>query len=314
VKVRLFHGRGGTVGRGGGRANRAIMSQPAGSFTGSIRFTEQGEVISFRYSMPPIAHRHMEQIVSAALLASSDKTAQGEVRAAFRGALDEMAKHSLGVYRDLVHDDADFWSFYTQATPIKYISRLPIASRPASRSKKLSGLDSLRAIPWVFAWVQSRYVLPGWYGLGSAVEAFAGQDPQKRALLQEMYREWLFFRMVINNAQLELLRAHLPTAAWYAARVEPPELGSRIHGRIAEEHALSRDWVLRITGHADLLEHAPVVRRTVELRNPALEPLSKLQVALLDLLDRKGDADAAAWQEAMLLSITGIAAAMQSTG
>ena len=317
VKVRFFHGRGGTVGRGGGRANRAILSQPAGSFNGQIRFTEQGEVISFRYGVAPLAHRHMEQIVSAALLASSTTTAQPQVREEWRALMEDMGERSLAVYRALVHEEAEFWSFYTQATPIKYISRLPIASRPASRGHQLSGVEALRAIPWVFAWVQSRYVVPGWYGLGSALRAVAENAPDKVALLTRMYRDWLFFRMVINNAQLELLRAHLPTAAWYARRVRPSELGTRMHAQLAEEHRLSCEWILRITEQEDLLEHAPVVRRTVELRNPALRPLSKLQIAVLDLLDRQeeqGDKPDPAWQEAMLLSIIGIAAGMQSTG
>ena len=228
-----------------------------------------------------------------------------------------MAASSLETYRGLVHDDPDFWTFYRQATPIQYISRLPIASRPASRSRQPAGLDALRAIPWVFAWVQSRYVIPGWYGLGTALKAYAESAPERLATLTAMYRDWLFFRMVINNAQLELLRAHLPTAALYAERVRPPELGMRIHGRIAEEHRLTREWVLRMTEQQDLLEHAPVVRRTVELRNPLLAPLSALQVALLDRLDAhdaQPDGSEAGWQEAMLLSITGIAAAMQSTG
>ncbi|HEV7800958.1 MAG TPA: phosphoenolpyruvate carboxylase [Burkholderiales bacterium] len=317
VSVRFFHGRGGTVGRGGGRANRAILSQPPGSFDGRIRFTEQGEVISFRYGVPPLGHRHMEQIVSAALVASSDQPPAPEVRAEWLKTMEHMAVRSLQVYRALVHDDPDFWAFYSQATPIKYISRLPIASRPASRSRKLSSVEALRAIPWVFAWVQSRYVVPGWYGLGSALEAFAGNDPEKVELLIAMYRDWLFFRMVVNNAQLELLRADLSTAAWYAARVQPAALGARIHGQLAQEHALAREWILRITEQTDLLGHAPVVRRTVELRNPALRPLSKIQVALLERLEQEsaknGQPDPA-WQEAMLLSITGIAAAMQSTG
>jgi phosphoenolpyruvate carboxylase len=317
VRVRFFHGRGGTVGRGGGRANRAILSQPPRSFDGSIRFTEQGEVISFRYSLLPLGHRHMEQIVNAALLASSDRTAQAPPSEKWVGALQEMATRSLDVYRALVHDDPQFPEFYGQATPIQHISRLPIASRPASRGRQPAGLESLRAIPWVFAWVQSRYVVPGWYGLGSALKAYAEDDPEALATLSTMYREWLFFRMVINNAQLELLRAHLPTAAWYAKRVRPADLGRRIHARLEEEHALSRDWILRITDQSDLLGHAPVVRRTVELRNPTLTPLSKLQVALLDKLESESDQDGAvdaSWQDAMLLSITGIAAAMQSTG
>ncbi len=319
VALRLFHGRGGTVGRGGGRASRAILSQPPGSFGGRIRFTEQGEVISFRYSLPPIAHRHLEQIVSATLLASADKTAQRPVRPAWRSAMGQLAEHSRHVYRALVHDDPDFWAFYTQATPIAHISRLPIASRPVSRSgRRLAGLESLRAIPWVFAWVQSRYVLPGWYGVGSALQWFAEQEPDHLTLLRQMYREWLFFRMVLNNAQLELLRAHLPTAAWYASRVRPEELGSRLHEQIAQEHRLTSEWILRVTEQEQLLDHAPVVRRTVELRNPALMPLSKLQVALLEMSDRDGAEDegeqGAAWRDAILLSITGIAAAMQSTG
>jgi phosphoenolpyruvate carboxylase len=317
VRVRFFHGRGGTVGRGGGRANRAILSQPAGSFDGEIRFTEQGEVISFRYSLLPLGHRHMEQIVNAALLASSERTKQGPPPKAWITALEAMAGRSLEVYRALVHEDPDFPSFYAQATPIQHISRLPIASRPTSRTGQASGLDALRAIPWVFAWVQSRYVVPGWYGLGSALKAHAERGPEALDTLATMYRDWLFFRMVINNAQLELLRADLGTAAWYARRVRPAQLGQRIHGRLTEEHALSREWVLRITGQDDLLAHAPVVRRTVELRNPALAPLSKLQVALLDKLDSEaagGGEVGANWQEAMLLSITGIAAAMQSTG
>lgn len=317
VDVRFFHGRGGTVGRGGGRANRAIMSQPPGSFEGRIRFTEQGEVISFRYGVPPLGHRHMEQIVSAALLASSARTAPPPVKREWRAAVQSMAERSLGVYRALVHEDPEFWPFYAQATPIQYISRLPIASRPASRARQLSSLEALRAIPWVFAWVQSRYGVPGWYGLGSGLAAFAASAPGNGELLRRMYRDWLFFRMLVNNAQLELLRADLPTAKWYAARVRPPELGARMHERIAAEHALTRAWILRITGHEDLLEHAPVVRHTVKLRNPALVPLSKIQVALLDLLEREETLDPeakAAWQQAMLLSITGIAAAMQSTG
>jgi phosphoenolpyruvate carboxylase len=316
VTVRFFHGRGGTVGRGGGRANRAILSQPPGSFDGRIRFTEQGEVISFRYGVPPLGHRHMEQIISAALLAASDSGAQQDVRPEWLAAMEHMAARSLEVYRALVHDDPEFWDFYAQATPIKHISRLPIASRPASRSRKLSSVEALRAIPWVFAWVQSRYVVPGWYGLGSALKAFS-ESAEGIDLLAAMYRDWLFFRMVINNAQLELLRADIDTAAWYAARVEPAELGHRMHEQLAAEHRLSREWVLRITDQDDLLGHAPVVRRTVALRNPALRPLSKLQVALLERLEEAsgGDVEAnPAWQEAMLLSITGIAAAMQSTG
>ena len=318
VSLRLFHGRGGTVGRGGGRANRAILSQPPGSFDGKIRFTEQGEVISFRYSLLPIAHRHLEQIVSASLVAAAGQAPNRLERAAWREAMQALACRSEQVYRDLTQSGPDFWSFYTQATPIAHISQLPIASRPVFRpGRTLVGLDDLRAIPWVFAWVQSRYVLPGWYGLGSALEWYAGQDTSHLARLQEMYRRWPFFKTVLDAAQLELIRAHLPTAAYYAARVEPRELGRKLHRQIEEEYDRTLGWVLRVIDKDRVLAHATVVRSTVELRNPAVTPLSKLQVALMDLWSNELEGDEAKqaeWREAILLSIAGIAAAMQSTG
>jgi len=322
VTLRFFHGRGGTVGRGGGRASQAILSQPPGSFSGRIRFTEQGEVISFRYSLPPIAHRHLEQIANAVLLAAGAQAGGRTEPRRWREAMRQMADQSRKTYRYLVYEDPEFWGFYSQATPIPHISRLPIASRPVSRpGGSISGVENLRAIPWVFAWVQSRYVLPGWYGLGGALEWFAGEAEGNLALLQEMYRDWAFFRTVLSNAQLELLRAHLPTAAWYAARVEPRAEGERLHGLIEEEYHRTREWVLRVTGEQELMERAPVIRETVALRNPVTAPLSRLQVYLLDAWDAQNVEEAPpeegrsnAWRDAILLSIIGIAAAMQSTG
>jgi phosphoenolpyruvate carboxylase len=320
VTLRLFHGRGGTVGRGGGRANRAILSQPLGSFDGQIRFTEQGEVISFRYSLPPIAHRHLEQIINATLLAASNKPERKKERRVWQDAMKEIAAQSRIVYRALVYDDPEFWAFYAGATPIAHISKLPIASRPVFRpGKQLAGLEveGLRAIPWVFAWVQSRYVLPGWYGIGSSLEWFASQSEEKLSLLQEMYKQWPFFKTVLDAAQLELVRAHLPTAANYAARARPKKLARRMHEKIEGEYDLAVQWVLKVTQQERLLSHAPVVRSTVELRNPAVAPLSNLQVALLNLWDELPESEAkdnGPWREALLLSIAGIAAAMQSTG
>jgi len=310
VPIRLFHGRGGTVGRGGGRANRAILAQPAGSFHGQIRFTEQGEVISFRYSLAPIAHRHLEQIVCASLLAASgvgDPGAEERYGATMAKLESDSRKH----YRSLVYDDPDFWSFYSQATPIEYISLLPIASRPVFRpGKALESIEGLRAIPWNFAWVQSRTTLVGWYGMGTALAAF-----DDRELLKEMYASWPFFRSVVDNAQLELTRAHLETARLYAARVSPAELGARIHGLIEEEFERTRSCILEITGQSEILERASVVRNTVLFRNPAVMPLSLVQVALMNEWDRLSDEEQAGpWREAMLQSIAGIAAAMQSTG
>ncbi len=316
VPMRLFHGRGGTVGRGGGRANRAILSQPAGSFGGRIRFTEQGEVISFRYSLPPIAHRHLEQIVSAVLTAARGADGSPDAEEKYRSVMEEMENASRAAYRALVYDDPDFWCFYTQATPIEHISLLPIASRPVFRpGKALSGIEGLRAIPWNFAWVQSRAVLVGWYGMGTGLWSFAGDDPQRLETLREMYKDWPFFRTVVDNVALELVRAHLPTARMYAARVQPRELSERLQGLIEAEYDRTCRMVLEITGAKELLENAPVVRRTVEFRNPAVLPLSAVQVSLMNAWEGLSEEEQAGeWREAMLQSIAGIAAAMQSTG
>lgn len=313
VTLRLFHGRGGTVGRGGGRANKAILAQPPGSFDGRIRFTEQGEVISFRYGLAPIAHRHLEQIVNAALQAANPKR-QAQESAAGKAALAEMAQQSRAVYRAMVHDDPSFWTFFAQATPIAHISKLPIASRPVSRSgKALASVDDLRAIPWVFAWIQSRYIVPGWFGLGSALEWYAQGSPEKLTALQSLYTEWAFFKAIVDNAQLELTRTHLPTAKLYADRCDDPALGAKFHTLIEQECERTVDWIKKLTGQeGELMGHAPVVRATVHLRNPAVLPLSLLQVALMERQEKEGESDLL--REAILLSITGIAAAMQSTG
>lgn len=312
IPIRLFHGRGGTVGRGGGRANKAILGQPAGSFHGSIRFTEQGEVISFRYSLPPIAHRHLEQIVNAALLAASDAGTPG-AEAEFGGVMRELEDESRRAYRDLVYNDPDFWHFYTQATPIEHISLLPIASRPVYRpGNAVSGIEGLRAIPWNFAWVQSRTTLVGWYGMGTALEAFSKTN---LAVLQRMYQTWPFFKSVVDNAQLELMRAHILTSRLYASRVQPPELGIRIQAKIEEEHQRTCDAILAITGEREILENSKVVRSTVFFRNPAVMPLSILQVALMIKWGSLSDEERGSeWREAMLQTIAGIAAGMQSTG
>jgi phosphoenolpyruvate carboxylase len=312
ITLQLFHGRGGTVGRGGGRANRAILSQPPGSFDGKIRVTEQGEVISFRYGLKPIAHRHLEQLVHASLVATEEQKHQPLAQGRWEEATQQLARKSRECYRNLVHDDPDFWTFYSQATPIKFISRLQVASRPVSRSStSLQSLEELRAIPWVFAWVQSRMVLPGWYGLGTALEWYAAQGSTHEILLQDMYQHWAFFKTVIDHAQHELLRAHLPTACWYAARVEPKEVGQRIFQQIEDEYQRTRQWVLRLAQKKDLSEYAPVMRHVVDFRNPAVLPLNKLQLLAMK---KHEESDEPAWLEATLLSIAGLAAAMQSTG
>jgi phosphoenolpyruvate carboxylase len=320
IFLRVFHGRGGTVGRGGGRANRAILAQATGSLGGRVRFTEQGEVIAFRYSLPPLANRHLEQIFNAVVLASTPGRGQPDVDSAWTDVMDRLADHSRRTYRKLVYDDPAFWPFYCQASPIAHISHLPIASRPVHRPASGGdadvGLHSLRAIPWNFAWTQNRYCVPGWYGVGSALEAFAGESDERLRLLRKMHREWPFFQVLIENAQIELVRADMDTAALYAARTQPKELGKRFHETIQSEYRRTKEWVLKIIEDDRLLAHAEPVLRTVEMRNRLLRPLSELQIALMDVWDAlpEGDRGREHWQEALLLSVTAVAAAMQSTG
>ncbi len=316
IEMRLFHGRGGTVGRGGGRAYLAIRSQPPQSMNGKIRFTEQGEIISFRYSFSPIAHRHLEQIIGAVLLASTEEETVS-VRDEWTGTMKVMADFSRTTYRSLIYDNDNFFPFFVEATPIRHISHLSIASRPVSRSgKKMSGLDDLRAIPWNFSWVQSRYLVPGWYGVGSAIEHFVGDSDKNLALLQEMYRQWNLFRLIVDNAKVELLRTHIPTAAWYASRTQSEEVRNQIHGAIETEFEKTHEWIYKIIGE-EQQTHSSVVKRTIDLRNPIVAVLNQIQVALLmqsDRMSEDGNHDDERWRESILLSLTGIAAAMQSTG
>ena len=310
VKIRLFHGRGGTVGRGGGRASQAIMSQPNGAFCGQIRFTEQGEVISFRYSLPAIAHRHLEQIVSACLTAALEKS-EIDYDSQYEGLMTEMSEISRAAYRKLVYETPGFWEFYTEATPIDHISLLPIASRPVYRpGASAEGVEGLRAIPWNFAWVQSRALLVGWFGFGSALQELIIK-PDKLETLQAMYKDWSFFRTVVDNAQLELVRADIDTAALYASRAD----NQAIWTEICAEYCRTRDVILKITGEQELLENSKVIRQTVAFRNPMTLPINKLQIHLMDRWESLTEKEKEGpWREAMLQSIAGIAAAMQSTG
>ncbi|RMF64504.1 MAG: phosphoenolpyruvate carboxylase, partial [Bacteroidetes bacterium] len=315
VDFRLFHGRGGTVGRGGGRANRAILAMSPLAHTGRIRFTEQGEVISFRYALPEIAHRHLEQIVNAMLQASAPAPdrVQGligseapEVR-----IMEELAERAMQAYRDLIHDE-QFWAWYTRVTPIAQISRLPIASRPVSRtSADEVDFEGLRAIPWVFAWTQTRYIVPGWYGMGAAL-ADAIEDPDRLALLRDLYRRWPFFQAVVDNAQLEMARAR-PEIARHYARLAGDIL-KPFHDRIVTDYQRALSAVLQITGQPALLAHSRAVQQSIVLRNPYTDVLNLMQIELMKRAAATQGSDAEPLRQALFLSINGIAAAMQSTG
>ncbi len=315
VDFRLFHGRGGTVGRGGGRANQAILAMPEPVHNGRIRFTEQGEVISFRYALPAIARRHLEQIFNAMLRASAgaverplDQEDVAEVTA--HRIVASMADTAMEAYRSLIHDD-EFWPWYVKTTPIQHISRLPIASRPVSRGSGEVDFEGLRAIPWVFAWTQTRYLIPGWYGTGVALQE--ALETHGAEALQNLYATWPFFQAVVNSAQREMSRARLIIARRYARQATHAADGGDFHTRIEAEYNRARSAILTITKQDTLLERSPVIKKSIALRNPYTDVLNLLQ---LDLLRRyraeEDDPDATA--HALLLSINGIAAAMQSTG
>ena len=312
VDLRFFHGRGGTVGRGGGRANRAILATPRRSRNGRIRFTEQGEVITFRYAMPAIARRHLEQIVNAMIVATAEtnhpSTASETTMQQQHGdMMDRLATESMQSYRALVRDEA-FWPWYAAQSPIEYISDLPIASRPVARSGGQVDLDNVRAIPWVFAWTQMRYVAPGWYGLGSAIESICDGDGDAMQRMKSLYESWDFFRTLIDNAQQEMARARLPIAALYGG------LDSVMHQRITDEYKRTEAVVLNITHQSRLLDNNPVIQAAIDARNPYTDVINMAQLEMIRRY-RRGDAgDQKQRKSTIFLSINGLAAAMQSTG
>jgi phosphoenolpyruvate carboxylase len=310
VVLTLFHGRGGSVARGGGPAGRGIRAQPPGTVQGRFRLTEQGETIASRYGDPDLAHRHLEQIVSAVLLASADR-ADGDTAREWRAAMHAMATAARETYHGLVEGTPGFLDYWRAATPIEEISRLRLGSRPTARRSGALSRKDVRAIPWVFSWMQSRFNLPGWYGLGTAL---AGGEVER---LREMYAEWPFFRAVLDNAEMSLLKADMGIAELYSHLVPDRGLGAAVFARIEDEYARTRDTILRVTGHAELMDGDPVIQRSVQLRNPYVDPLNYLQVEMLRRLRAEADpegAEAERCREVIVLTINGIAAGLRNTG
>ena len=320
VDFRLFHGRGGTVGRGGGRANQAIFAMPSACHNGRIRFTEQGEVISFRYASPEIGHRHLEQIVHAVLLSTAKSQPDVEHTSTNdpEGSLMEsVSLNSMKAYRDLI-DDAGLWSWYTQITPIAQISRLPIASRPVSRkSADEVDFNSLRAIPWGFAWTQTRYMIPGWYGIGKALSDAIQDADANLDLLRKAYNEWDFFKTILNNAQLEMSRARFAISIHYD-QLHRKDLknntASSFHDVILKDYKNAEQAILQITGQKELYDFSNFLKKSINLRNPYTDVLNLLQIELLKRYRHANDEGKHTLGRAVFLSINGIAAAMQSTG
>ncbi len=317
VRHMLFHGRGGTIARGGGPTNRAIMAHPPGSVAGRIRITEQGEVIDIHYGQPAIARRHLEQVVNAILLASAPRRG-GEPDPAWREAMEQLSAISHRAYRQFVYETPEFLEFWQEATPIHEINELRIGSRPSRRSHG-DVFSGLRAIPWGFSWMQSRFVLPSWFGLGTALATYAQSGPGEERLeqLRGMYREWLFFRTVLDNAQVSLGKADMGIARLYAGLVRDAGIRERIFGAIAAEFALTCRWILLITGQREILDNEPILQRSIRRRNPYVDPLNFIQVSLLRRLralpDRTGP-EAERLIKAITLTINGVASGLKNTG
>jgi phosphoenolpyruvate carboxylase len=311
IRHTFFHGRGGAIGRGGGPTNVAILAQPPGSVDGRAKLTEQGEVIASRYATVPIAHRELELVTGAVLASTVDLLALDDLDrvARFERAFAELAETATAAYRDLVYGDPGFVQFFEEATPISEISRLQIGSRPARRQQS-HRIEDLRAIPWVFAWTQSRFLLPGWFGLGTALER--GREQFGLAFLQEMERDWPFFTATIGNAEMALAKSDLDIARLYADLVADGELRERIWTRIAEEHVRSTREILALTGQERLLERDPVLRRSIDRRNPYVDPISFVQVELLRRMRAGETGETIA--RAVLRTVNGIAGGLKNTG
>lgn len=311
IRFTFFHGRGGSIGRGGGPTNLAILALPPGTVEGRIKLTEQGEVISARYSTPEIAHRELELAVGAVLRATVGASPQPEPERLhrFAAAMAQMADWSREAYRGLVYGDPGFVEFFHQATPINEISNLQLGSRPARRVAT-AAIEDLRAIPWVFSWTQVRIILPGWYGLGHALAR--GQETFGLDLLREMASEWPFFAVTLANAELALAKADMRIAERYMQLVEDTALRERIWRQIREEYDRACAMLLAVTGQDYLLEREPVLRRSIDRRNPYVDPLSFIQVELLHRLRHAGKPEALL--RPVLLTINGIAGGLKNTG
>ena len=317
AKLRLFHGRGGTVGRGGGPSYEAILAQPAGSVNGAIRITEQGEIVAHKYSDPELGRRNLETLVAATIEATLLPDAHGDgANADYHAAMDALSRHACAAYRALVYETPEFAAFFRASTPIAEIAQLNLGSRPASR-KPSDRIEDLRAIPWVFSWSQCRVSLPGWYGFGTAVETWlevpsAAERDARLALLRDMHARWPFFASMLSNMSMVLAKTDFAIASRYADLV--PDAASRdaIFSRLVAEHERSVRWLLAISGKSALLEDNPTLERSIRNRFPYLDPLNHLQVELLRRY-RSGVTDERT-KRGIHLTINGLAAGLRNSG
>jgi phosphoenolpyruvate carboxylase len=312
ITLRLFHGRGGSVGRGGGPSYQAILAQPAGVVQGQIRITEQGEVIAAKYSHADVGRRNLEILAAASLEATLLQTSQATPREAHFAAMEELSDLAYRAYRNLVFETAGFERYFWESTVIGEIANLNIGSRPASR-KNSTRIEDLRAIPWVFGWSQCRLMLPGWYGFGTAIKAWlAARSRDGMRTLREMHREWPFFQTLLSNMDMVLAKSNIAIASRYAELVEDAELREAIFTRLRAEWQDTIEMLLAVTGQQALLEQNPLLARSIKNRFPYLDPLNHVQVELLKR-HRAGDTDERVVQ-AIHLTINGIAAGLRNSG
>lgn len=333
IKLRLFHGRGGTIGRGGGPTHKAILAQPAGTVAGRIKLTEQGEVISSKYALPSIAVRNFDQLAAAVIDSTlshppGESELPGTLEADANECMEEISQVACQVYRALVYGDPDFITFFEQATPITEISRLQLGSRPSRRNTASKSIEDLRAIPWVFAWTQSRFMLPAWYGFGSSYKAYiAKHKAAGLERLRSLYSSWSFLRVLISKIETSLSVADMKIAGYYAENLVPDEeLRQKYMGRILAEYEEACQAVLEITQQNELLVGNELLRRSITLRNPYVDSLSYLQVRFLKELRERAQDTASGGEhsperrahdallETVLMSINGVAIGLQNTG
>jgi phosphoenolpyruvate carboxylase len=309
VKLTLFHGRGGTVGRGGGPTHQAIIAQPPDAFTGQIKITEQGEVMNWKYSDRVLAERNLELMIAASLEAISRPGKVAELDQESEAALEKMSRDAFTFYREKIAENEDILTYFEEATPVKELEHMRIGSRPTRRGGG-RGLDDLRAIPWVFGWMQSRHVLPAWFGVGFALERYCENGSSE--LLEKLTTQFPLFTALIANVEIGLAKADLSIARLYAGLVSDAALSERVFGMLFEEFERTSEVVLRLSGQKTLLEKNPVLARSIKLRNPYVDPLSLIQVELLRR-KRRGEANDNL-NYAIAATINGIAAGLRNTG
>jgi phosphoenolpyruvate carboxylase len=312
VRLRLFHGRGGSVGRGGGPSYDAITAQPVGAVNGQIRITEQGEINFNKYANAEVGLDNLEVLAAATLEASLLHPRQSAPRPEYLKAMEELSAHAFKAYRSLVYETEGFTDYFWASTVITEIATLNIGSRPASR-KKTRAIEDLRAIPWVFSWAQCRLMLPGWYGFGSAVTAWLELQPSGgMQMLQAMHREWPFFRMLLSNMDMLLAKSDIAIASRYAELVSDAELRDRVFSRLRAEWQSTVDVLLTIMDQQSLLESNPLLARSIRNRFPYLDPLNHMQIELLKRY-RAGETDENVIT-GIHLTINGIAAGLRNSG